>query len=145
MIWRNSIRPLGNLCEATSGISPKQGTPSPTSGTARPSPLSLEDSITIRSYAPNFTARGPRQSVNSSRLQTHTQTPKKLISSSRMTLLMLPARITTHIVMMITMKNGIMKMTAGTTMITNAIIMIGQRDQGLHSHIVVDQKTSSTK
>ena len=59
-------------------------------------------------------------------------------------LLMLPARITTHVVMMITAKNDVMKIAAGTTMITNAIIMINQRDQGLHSHIAAVQKTPST-
>ena len=104
---------MGNLCEATLVVTQKQGTPSPTSGIARPSPLSPEDSITIRSYTPNFTARGPKPSVNSSRLQTHTQTLKKLIGSSRMTLLMLPAQITTHVVMMIAAKNGVMKIVAG--------------------------------
>ena len=144
MIWRNSIRRLGNLCEATSGVSQKRGTPSPTSGTVRPSLLSPKDSITIRSYAPNFTARGPRPSMNSSRLQTHTHTPNKLIGSSRTTLLVLPARITTHVVMMIATKNGVMKIATGATTIMNAVIMIGQRDQGLHSHVAVDRKTSST-
>ena len=144
MIWKNSIKPLGNPCEATSGVSRKQGTPSPTLGTVRPSPLSQEDSITIRSCAPNFTARGPRPLANSSRLQTHTQIPKKIIGSSRTTLLVLPARIATHIVMMIAAKNGVMKIATGVTTIANASIMIGQRDQGLHSHVVADWKTSST-
>ena len=60
-----------------------------------------------------------------------------------MMLLMLPARIATHIVMMIAMKNGIMKIAIGVTTIVNAGIMIGQRDQGLHSHVTVDWKTSS--
>ena len=105
MIYRNSIRPLGNLYEATLGASPKQGTPSPTLWTTRPSPLSPEESITIRSYAPNFTARGPRPSANSSRLQTHMQILKKLIDSSRTTLLTLPARI--DIVMMIARRMGL--------------------------------------
>ena len=82
--------------------------------------------------------------ANSSRLQTHTQTLTKLIDSSRLMLLVLPAQITTHVVMMIAAKNGIMKITVGTTMIVNAVIMIGQRDQGLHSHTAVDRKTSST-
>ena len=72
------------------------------------------------------------------------QAPKKLINSSRMTLLMVPARIATNVVMMITAKNDIMKIAVGATMIANAIIMIGQRDQGLHSHAATDQKTSST-
>ena len=59
-------------------------------------------------------------------------------------MLVLPARIATHVVMMIAAKNSIMKITIGVTTITNADIMIGQRDQGLHSHVAVDQKTSST-
>ena len=144
MIWRNTIRLLGNLYEAASGISLKQGTPSPTSGTTSPSLLSLEDSITIRSCAPNFMARGPRPSANTSRLQTHTQIPKKLIDSSRTTLLVLPAHITTHIVMMIATKNGVMKIAIGITMIANIGLVIGQRDRGLHSHMATDRKTSST-
>ena len=78
----------------------------------------------MRSYAPNFTARGPRPSANSSRLQTHTQIPKKLIGSLRMTLLVLPAWITTHVMMMIAMKNNVMKIAVGATMIVNAVIMI---------------------
>ena len=53
------------------------------------------------------------------------QTLKKLIDSSRMTLLVLPARIATHVVMMIATKNGILKITTGATTIANAIIMIG--------------------
>jgi len=72
------------------------------------------------------------------------QTPKKLIVSSRMMLLVLPAWIATHVMMMITAKNGIMKIAAGSMTIANAVIMIGQRDQGLHSHITTDRKTSST-
>ena len=44
---------------------------------------------------------------------------------SRMTLLVLPAWIATHVMMMIAAKNGIIKITTGTTMIANAIIMIG--------------------
>ena len=40
-------------------------------------------------------------------------------------MLVLPARITTHVVMMITTKNGVMKIAIGATMIMNAIIMIG--------------------
>ena len=144
MIWRNSIRHLGNLCEATLGISWNLGTPSPTLGIVRPSPFSPEDSITIWNCAPNFTARGPRPSANSSRLQTHTQAPKKLIGSSRTTLLVLPAQITTHVMMMIAAKNGVMKIAVGATMIANSILMIGQRDQGLHSHVAADRKTSST-
>ena len=122
----------------------RRGTPSPTLGTVRPSPHSQEDSITIRTYTPNITARGPRPSVNSSRLQTRTQTPKKLIGSSRTTLLVLPARIATHVMMMIATKNGVMKIAAGATTTANAVIMIGQRDQGLHSHIIADRKTLST-
>ena len=55
-----------------------------------------------------------------------------------MTLLMLPARITTHVVMMIATKNGVMNITVGATTIMNAVIMISQRDQGLHSHVIVD-------
>ena len=42
-----------------------------------------------------------------------------------MMLLMLPACIATHIVMMITMKNGVMKITTGVTTIMNVVIMIG--------------------
>ena len=42
-----------------------------------------------------------------------------------MTLLMLPAQIAIHIVMMITVKNGVMKIAIGATTITNAVIMIG--------------------
>ena len=72
------------------------------------------------------------------------QISKKLIGSSRMMLLMLPAQIATHIMMMIATKNSVMKIMAGTTTITNAIIMIGQRDQGLHNHVTADRKTSST-
>jgi len=72
------------------------------------------------------------------------QTLKKLIDSSRMTLLVLPARIATHVVMMIATKNGVMKITIGATTIANTVIMIGQRDQGLHNHVATNQKTSST-
>jgi len=54
---------------------------------------------------------------------------------------MLPARIATHVMMMITMKNNIMKITTGAMTIVNTIIMIGQRDKGLHSHITTDRKT----
>ena len=61
-----------------------------------------------------------------------------------MTLLVLPAQIATHVVMMIATKIGIMMIVVGATMITNAIIMINQRDQGLHSHIAAVQKTPST-
>ena len=57
---------------------------------------------------------------------------------------MLPARITTHVVMMIAAKNGVMKIVAGAMTIVNAVIMIGQRDQGLHSHVTADQKTPLT-
>ena len=57
---------------------------------------------------------------------------------------MLPAHIATHVVMMIAAKNGVMKIAAGATTIVNAVIMISQRDQGLHSHAAVDWKTSST-
>ena len=39
-------------------------------------------------------------------------------------MLVLPAQIATHIVMMIAMKNGVMKIMAGAMMIANAIIMI---------------------
>ena len=63
---------------------------------------------------------------------------------SRMTLLVLPAPIAIHVVMMITAKNGVIKIMTGATMIANAIIMIGQRDRGLHSHVTADRKTSST-
>ena len=59
-------------------------------------------------------------------------------------MLVLPARIATHVVMMITAKNDVMKIVAGAMMIANVVIMIGQRDQGLHSHVTTDQKTSST-
>jgi len=55
-----------------------------------------------------------------------------------MTLLVLPARITTHIVMMIVEKNGVTKIVTGAMTIMNAVIMIGQRDRGLHSHIAAD-------
>ena len=72
------------------------------------------------------------------------QTLKKLIGSSRMMLLVLPARIATHVMMMIATKNGIMKIAADATMIVNVVIMIGQRNQGLHSHVAADRKTSST-
>ena len=61
-----------------------------------------------------------------------------------MTLLVLPTQIATPIVMMMAIKNNIMKITVGAMTIMNAIIMIGQRDQGLHNHITADQKTSST-
>ena len=44
---------------------------------------------------------------------------------SRMTLLMLPAWITTHVMMMIATKNGVMKITTGVTTIMNVVIMIG--------------------
>ena len=57
---------------------------------------------------------------------------------------MLPTRITTHVVMMIVMKNDIMKIATGATTIANAVIMIGQRDRGLHNHVTADWKTSST-
>ena len=40
-----------------------------------------------------------------------------------MTLLVLPARIATHVVMMIAMKNNIIKIATGVTMIANAGIM----------------------
>ena len=40
-----------------------------------------------------------------------------------MMLLVLPAQITTHVVMMIAAKNGVMKIATGATMIANAIIM----------------------
>ena len=66
------------------------------------------------------------------------QTPKKLIGSSRMMLLMLLAWIAIHVVMMIATKNGVMKIVVGAMMIVNAIRTIGQRDQGLHSHIATD-------
>ena len=42
-----------------------------------------------------------------------------------MMLLMLPTRIAIHIVMMIAVKNGIMKITIGAMMIVNVVIMIG--------------------
>ena len=57
---------------------------------------------------------------------------------------MLPTHIATHVVMMIAVKNDVMKITTGIMMIVNAGIMIGQRDRGLHSHIIADRKTSST-
>ena len=63
---------------------------------------------------------------------------------SRTTLLVLPARIATHVAMMIAAKNGVIKITTGATTIANAVIMIGQRDRGLHSHIAAERKTSST-
>ena len=53
------------------------------------------------------------------------QTPKKLIGSSRTTLLVLPTWITTHIMMMIATKNVIMKIAVGAMTIANAVIMIG--------------------
>ena len=59
-------------------------------------------------------------------------------------MLVLPTRIATHVVTMIATKNGVMKIMAGATTIVNAVIMIGQRDQGLHSHVAVNWKTSST-
>ena len=59
-------------------------------------------------------------------------------------LLMLPAQIATHVVMMIAAKNSVMKIMVGSTTIENTVIMIGQRDQGLYSHIAADRKTSST-
>ena len=59
-------------------------------------------------------------------------------------MLVLPARIATHIVMMIAMKNGVMKIVVGATTIVNASIIIVQRDEGLHSHVTADRKTSST-
>ena len=40
-----------------------------------------------------------------------------------MTLLVLPARIATHVVMMIAMKNDVMKITTGAVTITNNVIM----------------------
>jgi len=61
-----------------------------------------------------------------------------------MMLLMLPARIATHVVMMIALKNDVMRIATGVTTIMNIGIMIGQRDRGLHNHITADQKTSST-
>ena len=72
------------------------------------------------------------------------QTPNKLIGSSRMTLLVLPARITTHVMMMIATKNGVMKIAAGAATIANTIILISQRDQGLHNHVAADRKTPLT-
>ena len=63
---------------------------------------------------------------------------------SRMMLLVLLARIATHIMMMIAANNSVVKITTGAMTITNAIIMIGQRDGGLHSHVAADRKTSST-
>jgi len=57
---------------------------------------------------------------------------------------MLPPQIATHVVMMIATKNGVMKITIGATTIANTVIMIGQRDQGLHNHVATNQKTSST-
>ena len=51
---------------------------------------------------------------------------------------------TTHIVMMIAVKNVVMKIVIGATTIANAVIMIGLRDRGLHNHVAVDRKTSST-
>ena len=57
---------------------------------------------------------------------------------------MLPAWIATHIMMMIAMKIGVMMIVVGATMIANAVIMINQRDQGLHSHIAADWKNPST-
>ena len=61
-----------------------------------------------------------------------------------MMLLVLPAQIATHVVMMIAVKNGVMKIATSVMTIANAGIMIGQRDQGLHSHVAADHKTSST-
>ena len=61
-----------------------------------------------------------------------------------MMLLVLPAQIATHVVMMIATKIGIMMIVVGATMIANTIIMVGQRDQGLHSHVAADQKTPLT-
>ena len=69
---------------------------------------------------------------------------KKLIGSSRTTLLVLPSHIATHIMMMIAVKNSVMKIMTGVMTIANAGIMIGQRDQGPHNHVAADQKTSST-
>ena len=112
--------------------------PSPTSGIVRPSLLSLEDAITIRRCARNFIARGHRPSANSSRLRTHTQILKKLLGSSRTTLLVLPAHIAAHIAMMIAVKNDVMKIATCVTTIVNADIMIGHRDRGLHNHVTVD-------
>ena len=51
---------------------------------------------------------------------------------------MLPTQISTHVVMMIAVKNGVVKIMIGAMMIANAIIMIGQRDRGLHNHIAAD-------
>ena len=82
--------------------------------------------------------------MNSSRLQTHTRILKKLIGSSRTMLLVLPTRIATHIMMTIAVKNDVMKIVTCVMMIVNVVIMIGQRDQGLHSHVAAIQKTSST-
>ena len=59
-------------------------------------------------------------------------------------MLVLPSHIATHIMMMIAVKNSVMKIATGVMTIANAGIMIGQRDQGLHSHITADQKTLST-
>ena len=59
-----------------------------------------------------------------------------------MMLLVLPARIATHVMMMIAVKNSVMKIATGVTTIVNVGIMISQRDRGLHRHVAVDQKTS---
>ena len=56
----------------------------------------------------------------------------------RTTLLVLPARIATHVMMMIVAKNDVMKIATGVTTIVNADIMIGHRDRGLHNHVTVD-------
>ena len=59
-------------------------------------------------------------------------------------MLVLPARIATHVVMMIAVKNDVMKIVTDAMTIANAVIMIGQRDRGLHNHVIADQKTPST-
>ena len=68
---------------------------------------------------------------------------KKLVGSSGTTLLVLPARIATHVVMMIAANNGVMKIMTSVMTIANAGIMICQRERGLHSHVTIDRKTSS--
>ena len=71
-------------------------------------------------------------------------TLRKLIGSSRTTLLVPPAQTAIHIVIMIIAKNGAMKTVIGATMITNAVIMTDLRDQGPHNHVAANHKTSST-
>ena len=61
-----------------------------------------------------------------------------------MMLLVLPARIATHVVMMIAMKNGAMETMAGAMMIANTVLIIVRRDQGLHNYVFADQTTFST-